>query len=154
MRQARPADYDAIAAVVDAWWGRPILGTLPRLFLDHFWTTSLIAEAPDGGGRPDRLRGFLVGFLSPGAPDEAYIHFVGVAPEDRGSGLARSLYQAFFGTARDGGRDVVRSITSTVNQGSIAFHRAMGFAVTGPVFGYNGPGSEYMTFEYRLTSPS
>ena len=34
VRVARPQDYDAIASVVDAWWGRPMLDFLPRLFLD------------------------------------------------------------------------------------------------------------------------
>jgi hypothetical protein len=43
LRPARPADYDAIAAVVDDWWGRPVLSSIPRLFLDHFHRTSLIA---------------------------------------------------------------------------------------------------------------
>jgi hypothetical protein len=36
LRTATPADYDAIAAVVDDWWGRPVRRMLPRLFLDHF----------------------------------------------------------------------------------------------------------------------
>lgn len=149
LRQARPQDYDAIAAVVDGWWGRPVLGILPRLFLDHFWATSLIAEGLGGVGEPAPLLGFLVGFLSPSEPDQAYIHFVGVAPHARGDGLARALYRTFFGIARADGRTVVTAITSPVNQGSIAFHRAMGFTVDGPVAGHNGPGSEYMTFEYR-----
>lgn len=55
IRSARPADYDAIAAVVDDWWGRPVLPSLPRLFLDHFHRTSLVAEATHG------LNAFLVG---------------------------------------------------------------------------------------------
>jgi ribosomal protein S18 acetylase RimI-like enzyme len=155
LRQARPQDYNAIAAVVDGWWGRPVLGILPRLFLDHFWATSLIAEGLGVAGRagvvgePAPLLGFLVGFLSPSEPDQAYIHFVGVAPQARGDGLARALYRAFFGIARADGRTVVTAVTSPVNQGSIAFHRAMGFAVAGPVAGHNGPGTEYMTFEHR-----
>ncbi len=36
LRTATPADYDRIIGVVDDWWGRPIAGSLPRLFLDHF----------------------------------------------------------------------------------------------------------------------
>ncbi|WP_342671394.1 GNAT family N-acetyltransferase [Nonomuraea candida] len=85
LRSATPADYDAIAAVVDDWWGRPLLPALPRLFLDHFHRTSLIAEGPSG------MTGFLIGFLSPSLPDEAYIHFVGVSPGARKSGLARAM---------------------------------------------------------------
>ena len=39
-----PSDYDQIINVVDEWWGRDVGSGLPRLFLDHFWATSLIAE--------------------------------------------------------------------------------------------------------------
>jgi len=151
LRPARPEDYDAIAAVVDAWWGRPVLGQLPRLFLDHFPTTSLIAEGPVVTGQPGRLlRGFLIGLPSAGDPEVAYIHFVGVSPLGRGQGLGSTLYRSFFAVARAWGRSVVRSITAPSNHGSIAFHRALGFTVTGPVPDYNGPGSEYMTFQRRL----
>ncbi|MFC5822244.1 GNAT family N-acetyltransferase [Nonomuraea insulae] len=126
--------------MVDDWWGRPILPSVPRLFLDHFHRTSLIAE--DGGG----LAGFLIGFPSPSLPDEAYIHFVGVSPGFRKSGLARGLYERFFDLARDHGRHVVKAITAPVNATSIAFHRRMGFEVGDPVPGYNGPGTSLVTF--------
>ncbi|SEU41328.1 GNAT family N-acetyltransferase [Nonomuraea wenchangensis] len=146
LRPATPGDYDAIAAVVDTWWGRPILPSLPRLFLDHFHRTSLIASTGAG-----ELAGFLVGFPSPSAEDEAYIHFVGVSPAARGTGLGRRLYEAFFGIARGHGRQVVKAITSPVNEGSIAFHRRMGFTVHGPHPAYNGPGTTLITFERALT---
>jgi ribosomal protein S18 acetylase RimI-like enzyme len=145
VRQARPADYERIVAVVDAWWGRPIKASLPRLFLEHFHATSAIAEHPDGA-----LAGFLIAFLSPSLPDEAYIHFVGVDPALRGSGLAARFYREFFAQAAAAGRSVVRAVTAPVNHGSIAFHTAMGFSVTGPVEGYNGEGSRLMLFERRL----
>ncbi|MEV4554618.1 GNAT family N-acetyltransferase [Nonomuraea wenchangensis] len=146
LRPATPGDYDAIAAVVDTWWGRPILPSLPRLFLDHFHRTSLIASTGAG-----ELAGFLVGFPSPSAEDEAYIHFVGVSPAARGTGLGRRLYEAFFGIAREHGRQVVKAITSPVNEGSIAFHRRMGFTVRGPHAAYNGPGTTLITFERTLS---
>lgn len=146
VRVARPEDYAAIAAVVDAWWGRSIVGSLPRLFLDHFHSSSLVAPGADGGPP----RGFLIGFGSPSLPDEAYIHFVGVAPDARGGGLARALYEAFFAAARDDGRRVVRAVTSPVNTGSIAFHTALGFHVDGPVTDYNGPGHDLIAFRRAL----
>ena len=71
--------------------------------------------------------GFLNGFLSQTFPDEAYIHFVGVRPDRRGAGLATELYERFFTVARANGRTLVRCVTSPVNEGSIAFHRALGF---------------------------
>lgn len=141
IRPARAADYDAIAAVVDDWWGRPVLPYLPRLFLDHFHRTSLIAEAPDG------LNGFLVGIVSPSELDQAYIHFVGVRPRARDQGLARTLYDRFFRIARSHDRYVVKAITSPVNHASIAFHQRLGFRVAGPVRDYNGPGQDLITFE-------
>ena len=50
----------------------------------------------------DELAGFVCGFLSQTEPHEAYIHFVGVAPERRGEGLGlffpvgNNLVQAWF----------------------------------------------------------
>jgi len=145
LRTAQPADYDSIIAVVDDWWGRPVHRALPRLFLDHFRDTSLIAERSGGV-----LAGFLAGFGSPAQRDCAYIQFAGVAPEERRSGLARLLYQAFFEMAAKDGRRVVRAVTAPVNSASIAFHTAMGFTVTGPVDGYDGPSSPKALFERRL----
>jgi ribosomal protein S18 acetylase RimI-like enzyme len=143
-RTASPADYDPIAAVIDEWWGRPILGSLPRLFLDLFWRTSLVIDGPAG---PDA---FLVGILSPSEGDRAYSHFVGVAPHARGRGLGRQLYEEFFRLARADGRTSVTAVTSPVNAGSIAFHSSMGFTVTGPVPGYHGPGRDLVVFERAL----
>ena len=144
LRTATAADYDPIIAVVDDWWGRPIRHALPRVFLDHFHATSTIAEA-DGA-----LAGFLVGFLSPSEPDEAYIHFVGVSPDRRGDGLARVLYERFFALAAADGRHVVRAITAAVNTRSIAFHTAMGFTVTPPIPDYDGDGAPKVLFERPL----
>lgn len=139
-RFAVPADYEAIAAVVDDWWGRPIVGKLPRLFLDHFHNTSFVIEDEDG------LAAFLVGFLSPAQPQHAYIHFVGVRPDLRAAGLGRELYERFFALARAHGRSVVSAITSPVNERSIAFHRQLGFDVRGPVHGHDGPDTSLMVF--------
>lgn len=140
MRSATPGDYDAIASVVDEWWGRPVLGSLPRLFLDLFYRSSLVIDGDDG---PDA---FLVGILSPSDPDRAYIHFVGVAPHARGRRLGRLLYEEFFRLARADGRTVVSAITAPANAGSAAFHRALGFTVDGPVDDYNGPGRAMLVF--------
>ena len=144
LRAATAADYDSIAAVIDDWWGRPVSHALPRLFLDHFHATSTIAEA-DGD-----LAGFLIGFLSPSWPDAAYIHFVGVHPDHRRSGLARVLYERFFELAAADSRTVVRAVTAPVNERSIAFHRALGFTVSDPVPGYDGPGDVKVRFERPL----
>jgi ribosomal protein S18 acetylase RimI-like enzyme len=144
VRPARPDDYESIVAVVDEWWGRPMARMLPRLFLDHFHATSLIAE------RDSELLGFLIGFHSASAPHRAYIHFVGVAPAARGTGLARQLYETFFAASIQDGCTTVSAITSPMNTASVAFHRAMGFTVTGPVPDYDGPGVDRIVFERQL----
>jgi ribosomal protein S18 acetylase RimI-like enzyme len=150
LRTATAADYDQIIAVVDDWWGRPIRHALPRVFLDHFHTTSAIAEGATAENKRGALAGFLVGFLSPSEPDAAYIHFVGVHPSRRGNGLARVLYERFFALARANTRQVVSAITAPQNAGSIAFHTAMGFTVTPPIPDYDGEGSAKVLFERRL----
>jgi predicted GNAT superfamily acetyltransferase len=140
VRTARPADFDTIIAVVDDWWGRAAARGLTRLFLDHFFGTSLIAE--HGG----ELAGFLIGFMSPSKPKDAYIHFAAVAPAWRRTGLARSLYEQFFDRARHDGRTVVKAITSPQNGASIAFHRAMGFVASDPIEDYDGPSLDRVVF--------
>lgn len=162
IRRAEPADYDRIVAVMDEWWGRPVAVGLSRLFLDHFGGTSFVAEtgAGDGAaatpaaGTPEAgapaLAGFLVGFLSQSRADEAYIHYMAVGPRFRRAGLARALYERFFALARANGRTTVRAITSPENSTSIAFHTVMGFAVSGPVAGYDGPGRDRVLFVRSL----
>jgi ribosomal protein S18 acetylase RimI-like enzyme len=144
LRPARPDDYEPIAAVADDWWGRPIVRVLPKLFLDHFHRTSLVAES-DG-----ELAGFLIGFCSPSKPDEAYIHFLGVAPAERRQGLARRLYEEFFAMARAEGRGIVSAVTSPVNEASIAFHRRLGFAVSDPLLELNERGGDLVRFRRAL----
>jgi ribosomal protein S18 acetylase RimI-like enzyme len=124
LRTLRESDYPFVSERVDAWWGgRPVRALVQRLFFEHFQAMSLAAE--EGG----RVVGFLIGFQSQTDPAVAYIHFVGVDPGARARGLGRRLYEAFFERARARGCRAAEAITSPVNHGSIAFHRAMGFAL-------------------------
>jgi ribosomal protein S18 acetylase RimI-like enzyme len=133
IRHAEPADYPDVIGVIDAWWGgRAMAAMLPKLFFVHFRDTSFVAEE-DG-----RVVGFLCGFRSQTFPDEAYIHFVGVAPERRGRGLGRELYERFFAAVAP--RAVVRAVTSPANERSVAFHRALGFEVERIDEDYDGRG--------------
>jgi ribosomal protein S18 acetylase RimI-like enzyme len=144
VRVAAADDYDAVIAVVDGWWGRPISGSLPRLFLDHFWSSSQIAEDEQG------LAGFLIGFVSPAQPEVGYIHFAGVRPDCRADGLARQLYEQFAEYARGHGCAELGAITSPANAASIRFHRRIGFAVSEPVVDYNGSGRAMVVFRREL----
>jgi ribosomal protein S18 acetylase RimI-like enzyme len=118
---------------------------LPKLFFLHFEGTSFVAEDDDG-----TLSAFLIGFLSQTDPEEAYIHFVGVAPEQRGSGIGRELYERFFAVVSEQGRTLVRCVTSPVNEGSVAFHESLGFAAESVVSDYDGPGEDRVLFVKRL----
>jgi ribosomal protein S18 acetylase RimI-like enzyme len=163
LRTAREADYPAIAGALQRWWTMPGFGgdagareraaLVPRLWLQHFASTSVVAE------QKGRFVGFLVGFVSPDRHDEGYIHFVGVAPEVRGAGIGRFLYSRFFDVCREAGRKQVRCVTSPHNLSSIAFHAAMGFEVepgtqgTGSVLAkvdYDGPGVHRVAFVRRI----
>ena len=101
IRHANPSDYGRVIQHVNAWWGgREMAPMLPKLFFLHFEGTSFVAEDDEG-----KLVAFLIGFLSQTDPEEAYIHFVGVAPDQRGSGIGRELYERFFAVVAEQGRD-------------------------------------------------
>lgn len=145
IRPAVLADHGRIVDVVDGWWGRPLSGHLPSLFLENFSSSSLVADAPDGG-----LLGFLVGFVSGDDPQVAYVHFVGVDPNTRGAGLGRALYDRFIDQVSPLGVRRVRCVTSVVNQASVAFHQAIGFDVVGRRGDAVIDGGEYVEMEREI----
>ena len=146
IRHAHPSDYGRVIQHVNAWWGgREMAPMLPKLFFLHFEGTSFVAETKEG-----ELAGFLCGFVSQTAPDEAYVHFLGVAPGRRGSGLGRELYERFFEEVRRDGRTVVRCVTSPANESSVEFLRALGFEVERTVEDYDGPGEDRVLLVKRL----
>lgn len=164
VRHAKEADHSRIVQAISSWWSdsrgpdevRELSLLVPRVFLQHFASTSFVAEAADG-----RMVGFLVGLLSYDRPRDAYIHFVGIAPEQRRMGLARQLYRNFFDVAIRADRVRVQCITSPGNSGSIAFHRRMGFELVPgdaeregvPVHtDYDGRGHERVCFQRELSS--
>jgi len=143
IRHAEPEDFRAVQAVIDEWWGgRQMAAMLPKLFFVHFRDTSFVAE------RGGRIVGFLCGFRSQTFADEAYVHFVGVDPAERGSGLGRMLYERFFAAVAP--RTTVRAVTSTVNERSVAFHRAIGFEVERIDEEYDGRGEPRVLLVRRL----
>ncbi len=147
IRHAQPSDYGRVIQHLNAWWGgREMAPMLPKLFFLHFEGTSFVAERADG-----TIAGFLIGFLSQTSDEEAYVHFVGVAPDLRESGLGRRLYERFFAAAREHGRSVVRCVTSPANETSIAFHRALGFEVERVAEDYDGPGEDRALLVKRLS---
>ena len=122
-RRPVEADHRFLVDRVDQWWGgRKLHQLLPKLWLQHFTGTSWIAEDPAG-----TTIGFLIGFISPDHPDQAYIHMVATDPNHRAAGLGRALYERFFADVRERGVRRVTAITWPGNRVSVGFHRAMGF---------------------------
>ena len=152
-RAAAERDHARVVAAIADWWETPNAATLPllmpRLFFQHFRDTSTIVEDEHG-----ELAAFLVGFRSQSQPGVAYLHFVGVRPDLRRSGLARTLYERFFAQMRASGCRRVDAITGPGNRRSQAFHRSMGFELGGdtevdgvPAYlDYDGPGEHRVTF--------
>jgi ribosomal protein S18 acetylase RimI-like enzyme len=133
IRPLEPTDYNRVIAVVDDWWGgRAMAAMLPKLFFVHFADSSFAAE------EKGELVGFLCGLRSQTFSDEAYVHFVGVDPAQRGRGIARTLYERFFEAVAP--RGIVRAVTSPVNEASVAFHRTIGFEVDRIDESYDGRG--------------
>ena len=81
--------------------------------------------------------GFLVGFMSPDHPDEAYVHMIGTEPEPpaprAGPGAVRAVHRGRAGARGDRGS---MAVTWPGNQVSVGFHRAMGFTPD------DGPGTQ------------
>jgi GNAT superfamily N-acetyltransferase len=124
-RTACRADYAQVLAVLPSWWGgRDLSALLQPLFFENFASTSLMAEDASGA-----MLGFLVGFPSADEPTAAYVHFLGVNPIARHAGLGRRLHDLFAEMMGRRGVVEVRCVTAPVNKVSIAFHRAIGFAV-------------------------
>jgi GNAT superfamily N-acetyltransferase len=152
-RRPTEDDHPRVLAVMEQWWGglggaegaRFRAALLPRLFFQHFTTTSTVVEQPDG-----RLVGFLVGFLTPAEPGTAYVHFVGVDRAARRAGLGSALYRRFLDDATRAGATTVRAVTSPTNTQSVAFHAALGFAVSPVRPDYDGPGNDRVCFTRSL----
>lgn len=131
-RHPRTEDHASIVAVMPEWWADSrdpdeadsFTALVQPLFLEHFADTSLVVHEESGA-----LAAFLIGLLSQSKPNESYIHFVGISPHYRGTGLGKTLYEWFFEQVRNRGRDKVSAITGPNNHGSMAFHERMGFSV-------------------------
>lgn len=154
IRPMHRVDFHYLCTVVDGWWGDYVRYLLHPLYLEHFPQTCLVAE------REGRVAAFLVGFVSQGQPDEAYVHLVGTDPAYRRQGLARALYDRFFALIRSRGCTRVSAVTVPANRDSLAFHRELRFrprdkgaawAGDVPYFpDYAGPGVDCVVLEREL----
>jgi GNAT superfamily N-acetyltransferase len=123
VRRPTEADHGPIVRLVDEWWGgRRLHDLLPRLWFQHFTGTSWIAETDEG-----RLAGFLVGFVSPDRPGDAYVHMIAADPNLRRRGIGRALYERFIDDVRGRGCQRILAVTWPGNRVSVAFHAGLGF---------------------------
>ena len=146
IRHAHPSDYGRVIQHVNAWWGgRDMAPMLPKLFFLHFEGTSFVAEDDEG-----KLVAFLIGFLSQTDSEEAYIHFVGVAPEHRGSGHRPGALRAVLRGRRGAGADA-RPLRHLARQrGLDRVPRVARFHRRERRKDYDGPGEDRVLFVKHL----
>jgi GNAT superfamily N-acetyltransferase len=136
-------DYDHIVQVVDRWWGGPTSALAHPLFFYELGSLARVVET-DGV-----LVGFLFGFVAECAPRTGYVHLVGIHPDFRRRGVGRVLYQAFEEDCLGAACGRLKAVTTAGNEGSIAFHRAMGWQ-TEFVDDYAGPARPRTVFTKSL----
>lgn len=137
------ADLHQVLADHHRYWGDRDLRALHLTALvQEFPATCFAARTPEGG-----IAAYLVGFVTPTAT--GYVHLIATRDDARGTGLARSLYTAFAATALAQGAERLKAITGTVNTGSVAFHRRLGFTAE-TVPDYDGPGRARVVFTRTL----
>jgi len=121
LRPVEVADLRAILGELDEFWGegRDMRFLHQALYVHEFGDTSILAV------QRGEILAYLLGFISPDR--SGYIHAVAVRRSARGRGLARRLYETFAELARAHGARRLKAITSPANDGSRAFHEALGF---------------------------
>jgi GNAT superfamily N-acetyltransferase len=148
IRGITKADYDYVVSVLDRWWGGPSRELAHPLFYYELGREALIAE------HEGEVAGFLLGFHARAHEDVdarpvAYIHMVGIHPDHRRRGVGKQLYEVFTDRARTAGAVRLKAITNVGNEGSIEFHRALGFDVVEDP-DYAGTGRARIVFTKEL----
>jgi ribosomal protein S18 acetylase RimI-like enzyme len=146
IERATIEDLQAIVAAIEDFWGGRDMGFLHQaLYVHEFGDTALVWRARDGA-----VLAYLLGFITPA--DVGYVHVVAVHRAHRGAGLARRLYEEFAALAKARGARALKAITNPANEGSVAFHRALGFSVT-EAPGYSVSGEARIVFWRALPAP-
>ncbi|MFI1721965.1 GNAT family N-acetyltransferase [Streptomyces sp. NPDC020489] len=139
---AHVTDLHQVLADHSLYWGDRDLRSLHLLALvQEFGSTCPVARAEDG------IRGYLIGFVTPDGT--GYVHLIATRSDARGTGVGRDLYAAFTDAARGQGAVRLKAITSVTNEGSVAFHRSLGFDAR-VEDAYHGPGQPMVVFTRAL----
>ncbi len=139
IRQIDKTDFDFLVTVLDRWWGGPSGQRADPIFFYEFGEFGFVAE--QGGD----LIGFLLGFISSRNPRTGYVHLVGIHPEHRRKRVGRQLYEHFGSECRKAGVSRLKAIAPLGHEGSVRFHRALGFDVQADE-DYAGPGRGRVVF--------
>jgi GNAT superfamily N-acetyltransferase len=143
IERATIADLIAVNEERQWFWGERDTRFLHHVMLvREFGDTAFVVRDSEG-----KVIAYLFGLVTPARV--GYVHLVAVREGHRGQGLARRLYAHFEEVARELGALRLKAITQPVNARSIAFHRALGFAVT-EVDDYSGPGATRTVFWKEL----
>jgi ribosomal protein S18 acetylase RimI-like enzyme len=149
---ARDGDLAEILRNFERFWGDR---DLPRalhhpMFFCEFADTALIARY--ASVKASEIAGYLLGFVAP--TGDGYIHLVAVRDDARALGLGRRLYEQFAAVAAQRGATALKAITSPENQGSVAFHRRLGFTEITLQPNYQGSGHPRVVMRRPLEPPA
>ncbi len=143
-RRITKHDFDQIVEVIDRWWGGPISTFAHPIFFYELGDRALIVE------EEGQMIGFLLGFVTPEGERTGYVHLVGIHPDFRRRGVGRLLYQTFTEACTAAGCTRMKAITTLGNDGSKAFHLAMGWDAA-EVDDYAGPARKRIVFTKSLS---
>jgi ribosomal protein S18 acetylase RimI-like enzyme len=144
IKRATTADYIAIVGALAEYWGeRDMRAQHHPMFVHEFGDTALVLRDDSGG-----VAAYLFGFVAP--TRVGYVHLVGVRADSRRAGLGRTLYGEFETLARQRGATTLKAITKPTNDGSIAFHTALGMTAE-EVPDYSGTGHPRIAFSKGLS---
>jgi GNAT superfamily N-acetyltransferase len=142
LRAVTIPDMRVILEQLKDFWEERDTGFLHQaLYVHEFGETSVLAE------QDDRILAYLLGFVSPDRT--GYVHVVAVRRSARGRGLGRKPYERFEELVRKRGARALKAITSPGNEGSRAFHEALGFSVS-EIPGYSPSGGSRLVFRRAL----
>jgi ribosomal protein S18 acetylase RimI-like enzyme len=136
IERVRDTDLAEILRNYERFWGDL---DLPRhlhhpMFFLEFGDTAFVARNLDSG----EIAGYLLGFVAP--TGDGYIHFIAVRDDSRSLGLGRALYETFEKVARERGAVALKAITGPSNEGSLTFHKRVGFTEMTRFEDYGGSG--------------
>jgi ribosomal protein S18 acetylase RimI-like enzyme len=148
------ADFTHIETNLQVFWGdrhSEVRALHHPMFVYEFGDTGFVI-------REDNIPvAYLLGFVVT-EKKLGYIHFIGVRESTRKKGYAKALYRHFEEMALKKGCTHLKAITPIKNQGSIHFHRALGFTLLGEpnadgipvVKNYRAPGEDRVVFSKVL----